>query len=83
MSRKSRVEAATLGSEVEVASVGWVVVAAMMLVCPSFQALSQYYSWFQWQRGGVACWYWVERDWCGRESSQWDGKVLYKGVEIL
>lgn len=49
MRRKSRVEAATLGSEVEVASVGWVVVAAMVLVCSSFQALSEYFSWFQWQ----------------------------------
>lgn len=49
MRRKSRVEAATLGSEVEVGSVGWVVVAAMIVVCPFFQALSKAFLVYQWR----------------------------------
>lgn len=56
MRRKSRVEAATLGSEVEVASVGWVVVAmafGVSFVPCSFQVFLD----GSMARDGVACWY--------------------------
>lgn len=56
MRRKSRVEAATLGSEVEVASVGCVVVAAMIAVfLSSLPGSFQGFLGVSMARGVVAC----------------------------